>query len=235
LPRDCPYIGVITLGEIEIDISEGNKVEVTEAPEEKSSRNSDLVDTYFSPKQVKNKPSEFVRYLREHPLADRVKEVNINKKTLFSGLVAVLIITSIILVLMIPAPAGPLEGDWVKGDGQLFDFNSDGTMTNEIYQDSSWTTNGDLLTIVSTVQYLDENDYFTTRIIVQEATYTLSEDGNAMWWEWKSVSIDGVEQDVDVNTCSLLLKEKVAENNYEYSIESKGYAEETPSGCIQNA
>jgi len=226
---------VITLGEIEIDISEGNKVEVTEAPEEKSSRNSDLVDTYFSPKQVKNKPSEFVRYLREHPLADRVKEVNINKKTLFSGLVAVLIITSIILVLMIPAPAGPLEGDWVKGDGQLFDFNSDGTMTNEIYQDSSWTTNGDLLTIVSTVQYLDENDYFTTRIIVQEATYTLSEDGNAMWWEWKSVSIDGVEQDVDVNTCSLLLKEKVAENNYEYSIESKGYAEETPSGCIQNA
>ena len=49
---------MITLGEIEIDISEGNKIEATEASEEKSSRNSDLVDTYFSPKQVKNKPSE---------------------------------------------------------------------------------------------------------------------------------------------------------------------------------
>jgi hypothetical protein len=226
---------VITLGEIEIDISEGNKIEATEASEGKSSRNSDLVDTYFSPKQVKNKPPEFVRYLKEHPLAHKIKEVNVNRKFVFSGLVAVLIITSIILVLMIPSPAGPLEGDWVKGDGQLFDFNSDGTMANEIYQDSSWTTSGDLLTIVSTVQYLDENDYFTSRIIVQEVTYTLSEDGNAMWWEWKSVSIDGVEQDVGVNTCSLLLKEKVAENNYEYSIESKGYAEETPSGCIQNA
>tara|TARA_B100001996_G_scaffold324734_1_gene270387 strand:- start:644 stop:1324 length:681 start_codon:yes stop_codon:yes gene_type:complete len=226
---------VIALGEIEIDISEGNKIEATASSEEKSSPKSDLVDTYFSPKEVKNKAPEFVRYLREHPLADRIKEVNINKKTLFSGLVAVLIITSIILVLMIPSPAGPLEGDWVKGDGQLFDFNGDGTMTNEIYQDSSWTTNGDLLTIVSTVQYLDENGYFTSRIIVQEVTYTLSEDENAMWWEWKSVSIDGIEQDVDVNTCSLLLKEKVAENNYEYSIKSKAYTEETPSGCIQNA
>ena len=226
---------MITLGEIEIDISEGNKVEVTEASEEKSSRNSDLVDTYFSPKQVKNKPPEFVRYLREHPLADRIKEVNINKKTLFSGLVAVLIITSIILVLMIPAPAGPLEGDWVKGDGQLFDFNSDGTMTNEIYQDSSWTTNGDLLTIVSTVQYLDENGYFTSRIIVQEVIYSLSEDENAMWWEWKSVSIDGVEQNLDENSCSLLLKENIAGNNFEYSVESKAYYEETPSGCIPNS
>ena len=226
---------MIPLGEIEIDISEGTQIEETTSPEAKTSQNSDLVNTYFSPDQVKNKPPEFVRYLKEHPLAHKIKEVNVNRKFVFSGLVAVLIITSIILVLMIPSPAGPLEGDWVKGDGQLFDFNGDGSMTNEIYQDSTWTTKGDLLTIVSTVQYLDENDYFTSRIIVQEVTYTLSEDENAMWWEWKSVSIDGIEQDVDVNTCSLLLKEKVAENNYEYSIESKTYAEETPNGCIQNA
>ncbi len=226
---------MIPLGEIEIDISEGTQIEETTSSEEKTSKNSDLVNTYFSPAQVKNKPPEFVRYLKEHPLAHKIKEVNVNRKFVFSGLVAILIISSIILVLMIPSPAGPLEGDWVKGDGQLFDFNGDGSMTNEIYQDSTWTTNGDLLTIVSTVQYLDENDYFTSRIIVQEVTYTLSEDENAMWWEWKSVSIDGVEQDVDVNTCSLLLKEKVAENNYEYSIESKAYTEETPSGCIQNA
>lgn len=226
---------MIPLGEIEIDISEGTQIEETTSSEEKTSKNSDLVNTYFSPDQVKNKPPEFVRYLKEHPLAHKIKEVNVNRKFVFSGLVAILIISSIILVLMIPSPAGPLEGDWVKGDGQLFDFNVDGSMTNEIYQDSTWTTNGDLLTIVSTVQYLDENDYFTSRIIVQEVTYTLSEDENAMWWEWKSVSIDGVEQDVDVNTCSLLLKEKVAENNYEYSIESKAYNEETPSGCIQNA
>ena len=226
---------MIPLGEIEIDISEGTQIEETTSSEEKTSKNSDLVNTYFSPDQVKNKPPEFVRYLKEHPLAHKIKEVNVNRKFVFSGLVAILIISSIILVLMIPSPAGPLEGDWVKGDGQLFDFNVDGSMTNEIYQDSTWTTNGDLLTIVSTVQYLDENDYFTSRIIVQEVIYTLSEDENAMWWEWKSVSIDGVEQDVDVNTCSLLLKEKVAENNYEYSIESKVYTEETPSGCIQNA
>ena len=226
---------MIPLGEIEIDISEGTQIEETTSSEEKTSKNSDLVNTYFSPDQVKNKPPEFVRYLKEHPLAHKIKEVNVNRKFVFSGLVAVLIISSIILVLMIPSPAGPLEGDWVKGDGQLFDFNGDGSMTNEIYQDSTWTTKGDLLTIVSTVQYLDENDYFTSRIIVQEVIYTLSEDENAMWWEWKSVSIDGVEQDVDVNTCSLLLKEKVAENNYEYSIESKAYTEETPSGCIQNA
>ena len=226
---------MIPLGEIEIDISEGTQIEETTSSEEKTSKNSDLVNTYFSPDQVKNKPPEFVRYLKEHPLAHKIKEVNVNRKFVFSGLVAILIISSIILVLMIPSPAGPLEGDWVKGDGQLFDFNGDGSMTNEIYQDSTWTTKGDLLTIVSTVQYLDENDYFTSRIIVQEVTYTLSEDENAMWWEWKSVSIDGVEQDVDVNTCSLLLKEKVAENNYEYSIESKAYTEETPSGCIQNA
>ena len=226
---------MIPLGEIEIDISEGTQIEETTSSEEKTSKNSDLVNTYFSPNQVKNKPPEFVRYLKEHPFAHKIKEVNVNRKFVFSGLVAILIISSIILVLMIPSPAGPLEGDWVKGDGQLFDFNVDGSMTNEIYQDSTWTTNGDLLTIVSTVQYLDENDYFTSRIIVQEVIYTLSEDENAMWWEWKSVSIDGVEQDVDVNTCSLLLKEKVAENNYEYSIESKAYTEETPSGCIQNA
>ena len=226
---------MIPLGEIEIDISEGTQIEETTSSEEKTSKNSDLVNTYFSPDQVKNKPPEFVRYLKEHPLAHKIKEVNVNRKFVFSGLVAILIISSIILVLMIPSPAGPLEGDWVKGDGQLFDFNGDGSMTNEIYQDSTWTTKGDLLTIVSTVQYLDENDYFTSRIIVQEVIYTLSEDENAMWWEWKSVSIDGVEQDVDVNTCSLLLKEKVAENNYEYSIESKAYTEETPSGCIQNA
>ena len=226
---------MIHLGEIEIDISEGTRIEETTSLEEKSSKNSDLVNTYFSPNQRKNKPPEFVRYLREHPLADKIKQVNINKKAAFSGLIAVLIITSVILVLMIPSPAGPLEGDWVKGDGQLFDFNGDGSMSNEIYQDSTWTTKGDLLTIVSSVQYLDESGYFTSRIIVQEVTYTLSEDENAMWWEWKSVSIDGIEQDVDVNTCSLLLKEKVAENNYEYSIESKTYAEETPNGCIQNA
>ncbi len=226
---------MITLGEIDIDISEGSKIKTTASSEEKGSRNSDLVDTYFSPKQVKNKPPEFVRYLREHPLADKIKKVDINRKVIFSGLVAVLTITSIILVLMIPSPAGPLEGDWVKGDGQLFDFRGDGTMTNEIYQDSSWTTNGDILTIVSTVQYLGEDNYFTSRIIVQEVTYTLSEDENAMWWEWKSVSIDGVEQDVDADACSLLLKEKVAENNYEYSIESKAYTEETPSGCIPNS
>ena len=226
---------MIPLGEIEIDISEGNRVEVTTPSEEKTSKNSELVNRYFSPERVKNKPPEFVQYLKKHPLAEKIKEIKVDKKIIFSALIAILTITSIVLVLMIPTPAGPLEGDWVKGDGQVFDFNGDGTMTNEIYQDSSWTANGDLLTTVSTVQYLDENDYFASRIIVQVVTYTLSEDGNAMWWEWKSVSIDGVEQDVDVNTCSLLLKEKVAGNNFEYSVESKAYYEETPSGCIQNA
>ena len=226
---------MIPLGEIEIDISEGNRVEVTTPPEEKTSKNSELVNTYFSPERVKNKPPEFVQYLKKHPLAEKIKEINVDKKIIFSALIAILTITSIVLVLMIPTPAGPLEGDWVKGDGQIFDFNGDGSMTNEIYQDSSWTTSGNILTIVSTVQYINDDNYFTSRIIVQEVIYSLSEDENAMWWEWKSVSIDGVEQNLDENSCSLLLKENIAGNNFEYSVESKAYYEETPSGCIPNS
>ena len=108
-------------------------------------------------------------------------------------------------------------------------------MTNEIYQDSSWTTSENILTIVSTVQYINDDNYFTSRIIVQEVIYSLSEDENAMWWEWNSVSIDGVEQNLDENSCSLLLKENIAGNNFEYSVESKAYYEETPSGCIPNS
>ena len=54
---------MIPLGEIEIDISEGNRVEVTTPSEEKTSKNSELVNRYFSPERVKNKPPEFVQYL----------------------------------------------------------------------------------------------------------------------------------------------------------------------------
>jgi len=136
---------------------------------------------------------------------------------------------------MIPEPVDPIEGKWMKADGEILNFVGDGEMIHGIQMQTTWTTDGDGLTLISQLNYIDSSQQVSSQLIVQNVKFTMTEDENGMWWHWQSILINDVEQEISEDQCALLLRTSVAENTYEYSVVSTSYENEKPESCTQNA
>ena len=88
---------------------------------------------------------------------------------------------------MIPEPTDPIEGKWMKADGEVLSFAGNGVMAHEIQMQTSWTTDGDDLTLISQLNYIDDSQQVSSQLIIQNIKFTITEDEKGMWWHWQSV------------------------------------------------
>ena len=167
---------------------------------------------------------------KSHKLSQNVKRFFSSRKFLAPALATILVISAVMVIFMIPQDTEPIEGNWIKSDGQLLTFESDGEFSNQIYPGSTWSMDGQILSMYSTVQIIDEQT-LVTKIIVQTVQVEFSDDELAMWWLWKSVTIDGLEESLEQGTCSLIIKESIADNTLEYALEAPNYQSIKPSSC----
>ena len=192
-------------------------------------------DLYYAPQPRKKQFTEVVQDLKSHPFYKKSKEVLLQKQTVYSISVGLFIIFAFTLIFMIPEPVDPIEGKWMKADGEILNFVGDGEMIHEIQMQTTWTTDGDDLTLISQLNYIDSSQQVSSQLIVQNVKFTMTEDENGMWWHWQSILINDVEQEISEYQCALLLRTSVAENTYEYSVVSASYENEKPESCTQNA
>ena len=192
-------------------------------------------DLYYAPQPRKKQFTEVVQDLKSHPFYKKSKEVLLQKQTVYSISVGLFIIFAFTLIFMIPEPVDPIEGKWMKADGEILNFVGDGEMIHEIQMQTTWTTDGDGLTLVSQLNYIDSSQQVSSQLIVQNIKFTMTEDENGMWWHWQSILINDVEQEISEDQCALLLRTSVVENTYEYSVVSTSYEDEKPESCTQNA
>ena len=207
----------------------------TQPEQPSSSVNASPHAMYYAPQSKKKQFSEVVRNVQNHSAYKKGKEVLLEKKTLYSIGVALFVILALTLIFMIPEPTEPIEGEWMKADGEVYTFKGNGQVISGIQMTSAWTTDGSQLTLITELNYMDESSQLTSRLVVQNIQFTMTEDENAMWWSWQSVLIDDQEQDIAEPQCALLLRTSIAENTYEYSVVSDNYNNEKPESCTQNA
>ena len=203
-----------------------------DSPEETKPSGYDL---YYAPQPRKKQFTEVVQDLKSHPFYKKSKEVLLQRQTVYSISVGLFIIFAFTLIFMIPEPVEPIEGKWMKADGEILNFVGDGEMIHEIQMQTTWTTDGGDLTLISQLNYIDSSQQVSSQLIVQNVQFTMTEDENGMWWHWQSILINDVEQDISEYQCALLLRTSVAENTYEYSVVSLSYDDEKPESCTQNA
>ena len=203
-----------------------------DSPEETKPSGYDL---YYAPQPRKKQFTEVVQDLKSHPFYKKSKEVLLQRQTVYSISVGLFIIFAFTLIFMIPEPVEPIEGKWMKADGEILNFVGDGEMIHEIQMQTTWTTDGGDLTLISQLNYIDSSQQVSSQLIVQNVQFTMTEDENGMWWHWQSILINDVEQDISESQCALLLRTSVAENTYEYSVVSLSYDDEKPESCTQNA
>ena len=141
-----------------------------------------------------------------------------------------LLIGGVVLVFMIPQSTEPIEGTWIKSDGQAFTLDDDNGFNNQIYPGSTYTLEGSSLVMTSTVQIINDGQ-LVTKLIIQSVDVTFTDDENAMWWVWASVTVDDEQQELDETPCSLLIRTSVAKNTYEFGVNSPTYQVEKPLLC----
>tara|TARA_B100000700_G_scaffold200412_1_gene220378 strand:- start:1586 stop:2287 length:702 start_codon:yes stop_codon:yes gene_type:complete len=156
-------------------------------------------------------------------LFDNAKlSVKENKKVVYSICGAIVALLVIYMVLQIPASTHPIEGSWIKSDGQVFTFNMDGSFEDGTDNDAEWEIDGDSLTITSTIK--DGGDSVE---VIQTLKQEFSSDEDAMWIKWIGLSIDGQDATSEVeNTCILLIKDSNS-----YSEDAGEYISKSPSWC----
>ena len=135
---------------------------------------------------------------------------------------------SLFLILMlsfiaykIPSKIGPLEGEWMKSDGEKVSFTSKGIYNDDSNYDSTWVLEGDSLTITWVS---------SSSTIVQNAQIEMSDDENAIWLKWTQLVIDG-EESAPPSQCITLLSTELANNAVKYNEISAEYISEKPSWC----
>lgn len=150
---------------------------------------------------------------------DSIKE---NKKLVIgiSGAIAALLL--IYIVLQIPASTHPIEGAWTKADGQVFNFDIDGSFSDGTGNDATWEVDDDEVTIITEI-----NGNSGKIVVKQILKYGFSDDEQAIWMSWLNQEVDGEEIDSEV-TCILLVKDSKS-----YSSDAGKYESETPSWCLE--
>jgi len=215
-------------------MDENNEFELSSNPNNESisnhQTNINQFSAYYPSQEHRVNIQDHLNNFKNHKFTQNVNELVKNKKFVASIIVTFLIICAATIMFMIPQDTEPIEGKWIKSDGQLLTFDSDGEFSNQIYPGSTWSMDGEILSMYSTVQIIDDQT-LVTKIIVQTVKVEFSDDELAMWWHWESVTIDGVEENLEQGTCSLIIKESVADNTLEYALEAPNYQSIKPSSC----
>tara|TARA_B100000767_G_scaffold226534_1_gene216223 strand:+ start:4887 stop:5654 length:768 start_codon:yes stop_codon:yes gene_type:complete len=156
----------------------------------------------------------------------------LNRKTVvIASTISVILILSAIAFL-IPTSEQPINGTWVKSDGQKLTFDSDGDYDDQSSFDSIWKLNEKYLTIISsgTIYYSDGSREFIE--VIQEIEIYFSDDENALWLDIFSVKLNGDEQNSNQESqCVLVMKNNIASDILEYSNEYSQYLEQSPKQC----
>ena len=162
-----------------------------------------------------------------------VKTVLIEKKIPAIAVGVILIVILSALVFMIPTTTGEaIEGTWMKADGQKITFDGDKTYSDGLGYSSMWNLDDDTLTIISNIQSTSSNGTMEFTSIVQKMTIAFSEDENAMWISWQSITLNGEEfEDSSKDECVLMLKSSVAKSIPDYNDNFVNYESETPAFC----
>ena len=127
----------------EVEIEPPQPLPVTESPSGH--------DLYYAPQARKKQLSEVIQEVKSHPLYKKSKEAVLQKQTLYSIAVGLFVVFALTLIFMIPEPTDPIEGKWMKADGEVLNFAGNGVMAHEIQMQTTWTTDGDDLTPLSQV------------------------------------------------------------------------------------
>ena len=162
-----------------------------------------------------------------------VKTVLMEKKVpaIAAGVILVVILSA--LVFMIPTTTGEaIEGTWMKADGQKITFEGDKTYSDGLEYSSMWNLDDDTLTVISNIQSTSSNGTMEFTSIVQKMTIAFSEDENAMWISWQSITLNGEEfEDSSEDECVMMLKSSVAKSIPDYNDNFVNYESETPAFC----
>ena len=185
---------------------------------------------YLPSEKPQIKFSDRFEDIKNHKITKQVSDFVQQRNIIYAAIIGGLLISVVLLMLMIPQDGEPIEGNWIKSDGQSLEFEDGGDFSNQIYPGSTWSLDDKILTMTSTVQIIDDNQLIT-KLIVQTVEVSFSDDENAMWWVWDSVTIDNIDQELDENSCSLLLKKSLAENTYEFGINAPDYESDKPVAC----
>tara|TARA_B100000965_G_scaffold22526_1_gene16955 strand:- start:982 stop:1638 length:657 start_codon:yes stop_codon:yes gene_type:complete len=185
---------------------------------------------YYPTEKPQPKFSDRFEDIKNHKITKQISDFVKQRNIIYAAIIGGLLISVVLLMLMIPQDGEPIEGNWIKSDGQSMEFEAGGDFSNQIYPGSTWSLDGKILTMTSTVQIIDDNQLIT-KLIIQTVEVSFSDDENAMWWVWNSVTIDNIPQELDDNSCSLLLKKSLAQNTYEFGINAPNYESDKPVNC----
>lgn len=185
---------------------------------------------YYPSSSQQPKLSSQLTNIRNHPLTKQTTEFFMQRNVLYATVVIMLLLGGVVLMFMIPQSTEPIEGTWIKSDGQAFEFDGDNGFNNQIYPGSSYTFDGGSLVMTSTVQVID-NGQLDSKLIIQSVDVTITGDENAMWWVWSSVTVDNEQQELDESSCSLLIRTSIAKNTYEFGLHAPDYQSEKPLLC----
>lgn len=135
------------------------------------------------------------------------------------------------IILLLPTTAGPIEGTWIKADGQEFEFEKNGDLEFDNSFMSTWDYQGSVLTMTSTRMAVDNNNQIYEMEIVQKLNIELIDDDNAMWMSWVSLTIDGQQSSQMSDECFLMMKQSTASTPDEFYTQSLEYEGERPNWC----
>ena len=142
------------------------------------------------------------------------------KVAMIAGSILLILMVSII-AYSIPSKMGPMEGEWMKSDGERVSFTSKGDYHDDSNYDATWELTDESLTITWTS---------SSSTIVQNAQVEMSDDANVVWLKWTQLVINGEESDPP-NQCITLLSTEVVNTVAQYGQISSNYASEKPSWC----
>ena len=142
------------------------------------------------------------------------------KVAMIAGSILLILLVSII-AYSIPSKMGPMEGEWMKSDGERVSFTSKGDYHDDSNYDATWELTDESLTITWTS---------SSSTIVQNSQVEMSGDENVVWLKWTQLVINGEESDPP-NQCITLLSTEVVNTVAQYGQISSNYASEKPSWC----
>ncbi len=152
----------------------------------------------------------------------RDKIVENQKIAMIAGSIFLILMLSII-AYKIPSKIGPMEGEWMKSDGETVSFTSKGTYNDDSNFDATWELDGDSLTITW---------ISSSSTIVQSAQIEMSDDENIVWIKWTHLVIDGEESEPP-EQCITLVSSEVSNTVAQYGEVTSNYASEKPSWCTE--
>ena len=135
------------------------------------------------------------------------------------------------IILLLPTTAGPIEGTWIKADGQEFEFDKNGDLEFDNSFTSTWDYQGSVLTMTSTRLAVDSDNQIYEMEIVQKLNIELIDDDNAMWMSWVSLTVDGQQSSQMSDECFLMMKQSTASTPGEFYTQSLNYEDDRPNWC----